>query len=40
MKACEQCACSLQIAVALLSDDVYVRRLAAFEKILDEGPEI
>ena len=31
---------SLQIAVVLLSRDVYFRRLTAFEKILDEESEI
>ena len=35
-KAFKQRARSLQIAVALLSRDVYVRRLPAFEKLLDE----
>ena len=39
-KAWKQCARGLQVAVALLSRDVYVRRLLAFEKLLDEGSEI
>ena len=40
IKAWKQCSRSLQIAVVLHSGDVYVRRLAAFEKLLNEGLKI
>ena len=40
IKSWKQCAHRLQIAVVVLLGDVYVKRLAAFEKLLDEGSEI